>query len=1025
MQPSPRARSILGYATAFLLYLSFSYAAVPLLAQPLSIANPSFEEGLNRPVGWILSNGAEGAFLDGDASSGQRAIALRGDGEKTSYWRSPPIDFSPSHPYLLRFSARSIDAENGAPMSGPRFCNRDIGDLPSTWSSFSSIFFTPAQLHSENSWLRFGQWRVEGSIAFDNISIVPVDPVYIRHRGIELGEGEKITGNRYLFSAPFHSHSRNHSRPLLAHNCDFNTNRWVFAHQSYVVYQHTLADRMQLSGEVSVGIGHYESGALLVEASVNGLDFHEIGLLSASETRRFTLADSLLPAASIWVRLRSVSDRQLSAQADPGAFQVVSYSFETVISGDSLTIRGKTRFAAVEEKGNIDVSIHSIGDALPGGDNRIRLGVETNMNAQALSIAPQLSLSTSDTSLHEILSPISLQAGHNELEIPYTLEQTGAQTLAISWGGETPFKATVDLHIPALYASSYGRLLPGSTSAVSLWSADPAWKVSRSRPTPSAEAPTLYLSAAANESEAVQLVLSPGRELRNFSAGSSDLISAAGDVLPASHIDVLRVDYVPIDHPSDESGTADHWPDPLPALPALSSLAAGRNQPLWIRVSLPQDTAPGIYFGHIELSADKYSASVPLTVEVYGFALPRRMTCSTALGFSFAEVSRYQNLKTESQKRQVLDLYFKSFASHHISPYEPAPLDPLIVTWDGLRPSFSWRAWDAAMEHALATYAFNSFRLRLLGLGGGSFQSRREPQLLGYAENTPEYERALGHYLTAIEQHLRAKGWLDEAFVYWFDEPRKEDYPFVNNGFAKLRRHAPGLRRMLTEQVEEELAGSPTIWCPVTPNFSLAQRQARAADEFFWWYICTVPKTPYATLFIDHAGIELRTWLWQTWQNGIDGILVWQSNYWHSEAAYTDSRQNPYDDPMSWMSTTNVPLGTKRPWGNGDGRLIYPPLKSVDPDQTDPILAGPVASMRWEMLRDGIEDYEYFAILRRLLDQHDNLSARERAHYERLLLVPDAVSKSTTHFSIHPAPLQRHRHALARAIETLSSRQRP
>jgi hypothetical protein len=128
---------------------------------------------------------------------------------------------------------------------------------------------------------------------------------------------------------------------------------------------------------------------------------------------------------------------------------------------------------------------------------------------------------------------------------------------------------------------------------------------------------------------------------------------------------------------------------------------------------------------------------------------------------------------------------------------------------------------------------------------------------------------------------------------------------------------------------------------------------------------------------------------------------------------------------MSWMSSISAPIGSKRPWGNGDGRLIYPPLASVAAQRTSPIIAGPVASQRWEMLRDGIEDYEYFAILRRLLDRRDKLPATDRARYEHLLSVPMEISQSTTRFSIAPAPLLAHRHALARAIEELSAPPEP
>ena len=60
------------------------------------------------------------------------------------------------------------------------------------------------------------------------------------------------------------------------------------------------------------------------------------------------------------------------------------------------------------------------------------------------------------------------------------------------------------------------------------------------------------------------------------------------------------------------------------------------------------------------------------------------------------------------------------------------------------------------------------------------------------------------------------------------------------------------------------------------------------------------------------------------------------------------------------------------------------------------------------MLRDGIEDYEYFAILSRLNPECP------------LLKVPKEVYSSLTSFTADPAPMKAHRKKLAMAIEKLS-----
>ena len=135
---------------------------------------------------------------------------------------------------------------------------------------------------------------------------------------------------------------------------------------------------------------------------------------------------------------------------------------------------------------------------------------------------------------------------------------------------------------------------------------------------------------------------------------------------------------------------------------------------------------------------------------------------------------------------------------------------------------------------------------------------------------------------------------------------------------------------MLTEQVEPALVGGPNIWCAISDQYRPEPaQQRRAAGEKFWWYVCTGPKAPYCTLFIDHPATELRVWLWQTWQRKIAGILVWETNYWTRSAAYpeADRPQNPYEDPMGWTSGYSTPAGEKHPWVTATGDSSIRPLR--------------------------------------------------------------------------------------------------
>jgi len=121
------------------------------------------------------------------------------------------------------------------------------------------------------------------------------------------------------------------------------------------------------------------------------------------------------------------------------------------------------------------------------------------------------------------------------------------------------------------------------------------------------------------------------------------------------------------------------------------------------------------------------------------------------------------------------------------------------------------------------------------------------------------------------------------------------------------------------------------------------------------------------------------------------------------------------------MAGQNLPKGAKRPWGNGDGRFIYPPEAAADAHPSGPVMDGPVDSIRWEMLRDGIEDYEYLAILEGLLIVNEDLLDEAQLNkYAALLDVPADITSDMTTFTKDPAPIERRRDEVARAIVALS-----
>jgi glycerophosphoryl diester phosphodiesterase len=582
--------------------------------------------------------------------------------------------------------------------------------------------------------------------------------------------------------------------------------------------------------------------------------------------------------------------------------------------------------------------------------------------------------------------------------------------------------ATAPTTQPVLAAADYGQRLAGHDGAT-LWSCDATRKVSRTRPAPAETGEAIKLSSARNEFEAAQLVIRPERPLRDVACSVTPLAGLGGAKLAASEIQLLRVGYVKVTSPTDKLGTVGEWPDPLPPITGPIQLAAGQNQPIWILVHVPADATPGDYTGEVRLSSADWSAAVPLRLHVWKFKLPERPFAQSAFGFAPGVMASYHRLEREADKRAVFDKYMRAFADHRISPYDPTPFDPIEIKFhpesDPPRAEVNFERFDRAMQRAIDEWHVTSFQLHIPGMGGGTFHSRHEGEIAGHKAGTPKYEAMFASAAGQIEAHLREKRWLDKAYVYWFDEPEPRDYAFVRAGMERLKKYAPGLRRMLTEEPQEPLFGAVDLWCPISNNFKQEPADARMLKgEQFWWYVCTGPKEPFCTLFIDHPATDLRAWLWQTWQRKIHGVLVWQSNYWTSPEAFPNVPQDPYDDPMSYVTSYGTPVGAKNHWGNGDGRFIYPPeaARPGHGDPKSPVLDGPVSSIRLEMLREGMEDYDYLMLIR-IWGMAQSDPARARAA-ERLLEVPPEITRGATQYTFDSRSIYERRQQLGEFLNS-------
>jgi len=253
-------------------------------------------------------------------------------------------------------------------------------------------------------------------------------------------------------------------------------------------------------------------------------------------------------------------------------------------------------------------------------------------------------------------------------------------------------------------------------------------------------------------------------------------------------------------------------------------------------------------------------------------------------------------------------------------------------------------------------------------------------------------DAGLARIAAEAEKHLAERGWLEDAYTYMWDEPEGKHYPVVDFVTGLIKQNAPRLRNMMTARGFPQALRHIDIWCPEIYSFDpVAAEQERAKGKVIWWYVAFSCRHPYPNFWIDYPALDCRATFWLTWKHRIECFLYWSiSNWWMVE------------DPFNQQTF---------PGANGDGTLIYPGEDGR-----------PIDTIRWENIREGLEDYEYFILLRQALEQAKaagRASADLLARAERLLAIDDALVKDYANWSQDPQAYLDARRQMARTIEAL------
>jgi hypothetical protein len=511
----------------------------------------------------------------------------------------------------------------------------------------------------------------------------------------------------------------------------------------------------------------------------------------------------------------------------------------------------------------------------------------------------------------------------------------------------------------------------------------------------------VQLVAARDETESFQLVVMPADTgLRQVTVEAAALRGPGGPIPVEWH----RVDYVETVAPRYPTEYVGWWPDPL-LPPAAFGVAAGQRQPLWFSISVPRDATPGIYAGQVTIRHGCQSLAVPVKLRVRSFRLPRPGTLATAFG-NYADVLSLNYYGKGGYRQHLSSADYRRWCEF-MGRYRLGPKNAGAEYASVVRDGTAWRADLSAVKATIGDLASKYYAPFSVAIN--RLPSAPQPYRPDYHPDTSVWARQTA----AIAREWRQQGLPREVYVYGVDEPAPGHYPLLAEAYRKLRAAVPDVPIMQTvnQQEPEELAGLVGIWCPIGNRLDADfYAQRRKAGDTLWVYVCCGPTHPYANFFVDRPATEHRVLFWQTWQHEATGVLYWCVCFWQGLPVPGAGKPCWPDVALRFKD-----LETARSFKvNGDGVLLYP----------GPGLE-PYPSLRLEVIRDGIEDYEYLALLSRLLQEVKILPDSRRppasllAQAEGLCRVPAEISRSMAEYTQDPHEILGRRAAVGDMIERL------
>lgn len=496
-----------------------------------------------------------------------------------------------------------------------------------------------------------------------------------------------------------------------------------------------------------------------------------------------------------------------------------------------------------------------------------------------------------------------------------------------------------------------------------------------------------------NEYACAQCVIKAGKDLGRVTIYVSPPRHAESSVLlPENSIKLNFVGSIPIEQNTPKYRKADlirpapgRFPDYL-AEEKETSVEKGTYKAVFLTIKIPRDADAGTYTGSITAKTDEGDKSLPLRLTLYPLTLPDERHLMVTEWYTTGRFQKFHGIDSSDSEQfyRMLGVYASNMAEHRQNVFRVS-LDLISskLSEDG-KLKFDFSRFDKWAQIFWDTGRMNLLETGFVARFGESGWSSREIVLRDFRVEKESTSRMitvpgkefLPQFLPALENHLREKDWLEKTVFHIADEPSNHNVMSWREASQLVHEHAPALRRI--DAIETtHCFDRLEIWVPKLDYLATwydTYEKARQQGCELWFYTVGIfQKGSYPNKTVDVPLIESRILHWLNCRFGLKGYLHWGFNSW------TD---DPYNAP-----------GEHR----GDGWHVYPKKDGL------------INSLRWEQMRNGIQDYEYLWMLENKIKQvRDTLGEPLSTMIEpsrRPTEIASQVVKTIHQYSKNPAVL--------------------